>query len=108
MEQFLYPILTAFFAALSTWFFSRKSIAIDNQIKSASFYQNLLDDADKRINKCLEIIENLNQKVAERDKIIEIQDLEHKELQKIHKELMLSNESLISEIRKYKQLNGKS
>ena len=67
-----------------------------------------MDDADKRINKCLEIIENLNQKVAERDKIIEIQDLEHKELQKIHKELMLSNESLISEIRKYKQLNGKS
>ena len=108
MEQFLYPTLTAFFAALITWFFSRKSTEIDNGQKSALFYQNLLDDATKRINQCLEIIDNLNAKVAERDRIIESQAIENKELQRHLKEQLESNESLINEMRKYKQLNGKA
>lgn len=108
MEQFIYPTLTAFFATLITWFFSRKSTEIDNGTKSALFYQNLLDDATKRINQCLEIIDNLNVKVAERDRIIESQDVEKRQLQKHIKELMDSNESLINEIKKFKQLNGKA
>lgn len=108
MEQFLYPTLTAFFAALITWFFSRKSTEIDNEGKSALFYQNLLDDATKRINQCLEIIENLNIKVTERDKVIERQEVEKQQLQHHIKELMDSNESLINEMRKFKQLNGKT
>jgi hypothetical protein len=108
MEQFIYPTLTAFFAALITWFFSRKSTEIDNDSKSALFYQNLLDDATKRINQCLEIIDNLNIKVAERDKIIESQDIEKKQLRQHIQELMVSNETLINEIKKFKQLNGKA
>jgi uncharacterized coiled-coil protein SlyX len=91
-----------------TWFFSRKGIEIENEAKSALFYQNLLDDATKRINQCLEIIENLNTKVTERDKIIERQEIEKQQLQHHIKELMDSNESLINEMRKFKQLNGKS
>ena len=75
MNEFLYPTLTAFFDALITWFFSRKSTEIDNEAKSALFYQNLLDDATKRINQCLEIIDSVNAKVAERDKTIEAQEL---------------------------------
>lgn len=108
MYPFLYPILTAFFAALITWFFSRKNTEIDLEAKSALFYQNLLDDATKRINQCLEIIDNLNIKVAERDRIIESQDIEKRQLQHHIKELMDSNESLINEIKKFKQLNGKA
>lgn len=108
MEQFIYPTLTAFFAALITWFFSRKSTEIDNEVKSALFYQNLLDDATKRIDQCLEIIDNLNIKVVERDKIIESQDVEKKQLRQHIQELMLSNETLINEIKKFKQLNGKA
>jgi hypothetical protein len=108
MEQFIYPTLTAFFAALITWFFSRKSTEIDNEVKSALFYQNLLDDATKRIDQCLEIIDNLNIKVVERDKIIESQDIEKKQLRQHIQELMLSNETLINEIKKFKQLNGKA
>ncbi|MBF2708775.1 hypothetical protein [Flavobacterium soyangense] len=87
MEQFLYPTLTAFFAALITWFFSRKSTEIDNEIKSADFYRNLLDDATRRLNEAIDTITAQDVKI---------------------KSLMAEIESLTVEIRKYKQLNGKS
>ncbi len=90
MEQFIYPTLTAFFAALITWLFARpkekveiKSIDIDNEVKSASFYQNLLDDSKKRLDECLDVIEAQNKRIAERDKIILVQDEEKRELQNV-------------------------
>lgn len=87
MEQFLYPTLTAFFAALITWFFSRKSTEIDNEIKSADLYRKLLDDATKRLNVAIDTITAQDVKI---------------------KSLMAEIESLTTEIRKYKQLNGKT
>ena len=115
LETVLYPSIAAFLTALGMkileWRKGKadsKSTEIDNEAKSATFYQNLLDDATKRINQCLEIIDNLNIKVTERDKIIESQDVEKRQLQHHIKELMDSNESLINEIKKFKQLNGKS
>lgn len=86
MEQFLYPTLTAFFAALITWFFSRKSTEIDNEIKSADFYRNLLDDATRRLNTAIDTIT--------------VQDVKIKSL-------LIEIETLTTELRKYKQLNGK-
>lgn len=87
MEQFLYPTLTAFFAALITWFFGRKNSAIDVEIKSAEFYRNLLDDATRRLNEAIETIEEQDNKI---------------------KSLVADIEGLTTEIRKYKQLNGKA
>lgn len=87
MEQFLYPTLTAFFAALITWFFSRKSTAIDNEIKSADFYRGLLDDAMKRLNQAIDTINERDEKI---------------------KVLMEEIELLTDELRKFKQLNGKN
>jgi hypothetical protein len=87
MEQFLYPTLTAFFATLITWFFSRKSSNLDNEIKSANLYRTLLDDATKRLNQAIDMIN-------ERDEKIKI--------------LMLEIERLTDELRKFKQLNGKT
>ena len=87
MEQFLYPTLTAFFAALITWFFSRKSTEIENEIKSADFYRNLLDDA-------IVAIEKRDLRIKERDEKIE--------------QLIDEIELLTGELRKYKQLNGKA
>lgn len=114
MEQFVYPTLTAFFAALITFLFAKrkntadaKSAEIDAEIKSADFYRSLLDDATKRLNQCLEIIDHQNIKIIERDKIIESQDIENRKLQKHISQLMDSNETLITEIKKFKQLNGK-
>lgn len=114
-EILLYPaiasFLTGFGMKILEWRKSKadsKSTEIDNEAKSATFYQNLLDDATKRINQCLEIIDNLNVKVTERDKIIESQDIEKRQLEHHIKDLMDSNESLINEIKKFKQLNGKA
>lgn len=87
MEQFVYPTLTAFFAALITWFFSRKSTEIDNEIKSADFYRGLLDDATRRLNEAIDTITAQDIKI---------------------KSLMVEIETLTIEIRKYKQLNGKA
>lgn len=87
MAQFLYPTLTAFFAALITWFFSRKSTEIDNEIKSADFYRGLLDDATRRLNQAIDTITAQDIKI---------------------KSLMIEIETLTIEIRKYKQLNGKA
>lgn len=100
MEQFVYPTLTAFFAAFITWFFSKrktnadaKSAEIDTEIKSADFYKSLLDDAGTRINQCLEIIKMQDGKILERDKKIDL--------------LLIEIEHLTDELRKFKQLNGK-
>ncbi len=87
MEQFLYPTLSAFFAALITWFFNRKTTEIDNEIKSADFYRNLLDDATRRLNEAIDTITAQDVKI---------------------KSLMAEIEALTIEIRKYKQLNGKT
>jgi hypothetical protein len=93
MEQFLYPTLTAFFAALITWFFSiRKTLAedraaeLDNAVNAVRYYRELLDDITMRLTAATETI-----------KPMEIQ----------HRELMLINQQLVDELQKFKQLNGK-
>lgn len=86
MEQFLYPTLTAFFAALITWFFSRKSAAIDDEIKLSNFYRSLLDDSLKRLDQAIDTINERDEKI---------------------KVLMEEIEMLTDELRKFKQLNGK-
>lgn len=114
LAPFLLPVVASLITAGGMkWIERRKSQAedkgaeIENDSKSALFYQNLLDDATKRINQCLEIIDNLNGKVRERDKIIETQDAENRNLQKQLANLIGEVETLTGEIRKYKQLNGK-
>lgn len=87
MEQFFYPMVTAFVTALITWLFSRKSRLLDNEIKAATLYKNLLDDATKRLN---EAVETINAQ----DSLI--------------KELMREVELLTEELKKFKQLNGKT
>lgn len=94
MQDFILPILTTLATALITWFFARrknnadaKSAEIDNEIKSANLYRTLLDDATKRLNQAIDMIN-------ERDEKIKI--------------LMLEIERLTDELRKFKQLNGKT
>jgi hypothetical protein len=87
-------LLTGLFTAAITWFFARrktnaeaKSAEIDAEIKSADFYRGLLDDATRRLNEAIDTIK--------------VQDVKIKTL-------MLEIETLTIEIRKYKQLNGKT
>lgn len=93
MDQFLYPTLSAFFAAVTTWLFSmRKTLAtdraaeLDNAVNAVKYYRELLDDISARLTAATETIKNM-----------EIQ----------HRELMKVNQQLVDELQKFKQLNGK-
>lgn len=94
MQDFILPILTTLATALITWFFARrknnadaKSAEIDNEVKSADFYRGLLDDATRRLNEAIDTINNQDLKI---------------------KSLMTEIELLTDELKKFKQLNGKS
>ena len=94
MQDFILPILTTLATALITWFFARrknnadaKSAEIDNEVKSADFYRGLFDDATRRLNEAIDTINNQDLKI---------------------KSLMAEIELLTDELKKFKQLNGKS
>lgn len=74
---------------------------IDNEIKSADFYRGLLDDATNRLDRAILAIEERDLRIAERDKKIVERD---KKIDTLLEEV----EILTTEIRKYKQLNGKT
>ncbi len=107
LNTVLYPSLFAFAGIAATKFWdwvkpkfqtkldnsSVKSAEIDNEIKSATYYQGLLDDMSRRLEDSIQAIEKRDIKIKERDDKIDI----------------LINEvaKLTDELRKYKQLNGK-
>lgn len=93
-------IITGLFTAIIAWFFARnknladtKSAEIDNEVKSAAFYRSLLDDAKVRLDQAIQAIEDRDAKIKERDKRIDL--------------LLDDMEILTTELKKYKQLNGK-
>lgn len=93
VQEFVTPVLLSFFSALIAWFFARrknqqqlKSMELDNEIKSAAYYKNLLDDMSSRLDKAIE----------------ELMSLEER-----HRKLMQINRKLVLELQKFKQLNGK-
>ena len=122
MEQLLLIIIPAFITGLGTWLYNKtpkgmievKASVIETEIKSASFYQNLLDDASRRLDAAIMAIEQRDLKIAERDSKIDqlIDAIEHRDVKikerdaKID-ELILQVGILTDELRKYKQLNGK-
>jgi hypothetical protein len=101
VSQILLSVVPAIVTGLIGWFIGRpkdkvevKSIDIDNEVKSAAFYQNLLDDASKRLNEAIKAIEERDVRIRLRDEKIE--------------QLIDEIEKLTDELRKYKQLNGKT
>lgn len=93
MEQFIYPTLTAFFASMITWVFSKRKILaedraaeLDNAVNAVRYYRELLDDITGRLTAATETI---------------------KTMERQHRELMLVNQQLVDELQKFKQLNGK-
>ena len=80
--------------ALVTWYLAkRKNLAearqseIESEVKAAEFYRSLLDDAMNRLDRAIETINKQEEKI---------------------KELLTEVEHLTDELRKYKQLNGKT
>ncbi|NDP26451.1 MAG: hypothetical protein GZ087_03350 [Flavobacterium sp.] len=119
MQEFLnavlYPSLFAFLGIAGTKFWDWvkpksqiqndnadvKSKELDNEIKSSEFYRNLLDDATLRLDKAIIAIEDRDKRIEERDERIRQRD---KKIDLLIDEI----ETLTGEIRKYKQLNGKT
>jgi len=108
MQDFILPILSTLATALITWFFARrknnaeaKSAEIENEIKSASFYRDLLDDAMRRLKEAIETIESQDLKIKSLMAVIEAQDVKIKSF-------MAEIEHLTDELKKFKQLNGKT
>ena len=100
LESILFPVIASFLTALGMKILewnkdkaNTKSTEIDNEIKSATFYQNLLDDMSKRLEESIVAIEKRDIRIKERDDRIE--------------HLIEEMEILTGELRKYKQLNGK-
>jgi uncharacterized membrane protein YheB (UPF0754 family) len=95
------PLLGAILGVFTTWLYGKtqkgkveiKSSDIDNEIKSATFYRDLLDDATKRIKEFIVAVEERDAQIKQQNEKIE--------------QLILHIESLTFELRKYKQLNGK-
>lgn len=90
LEHTVAPIVASFFTALITWGFAKgkikqqiRALEIENDEKSAKYYQGLVDDLSKRLEKA----------------IIEIARLDKERV-----EFMKVNQDLIEELRKYKQL----
>lgn len=107
--------LTTFFAALTAWFFARKkqrtelkSSQQDLEIKLTEKYETLLDNFDKRLKTALEDLDRATNAVRERDKQIDELTKELRIRDKKIDEFMGVVEQLTKELKKYKQLNGKT
>lgn len=60
---------------------------IDAEEKAGAFYRNLLDDAARRLNDAIDVIQKKDQQITQ---------------------LMATVEDLTEQLKKYKQLNGKT
>lgn len=111
----LYPALFAFLgvAATNVWQWIKpkfqtkidnadaKAKELGNEVTSAAFYRSLLDDAKARLDQAITAIEERDKRIEERDERIKERD------KKI--DLLIDQvEHLTDELRKYKQLNGKT
>ena len=122
MPEIVSSIAMMVIPAIVTWYLTkRKNLAearqseIESEVKAAEFYRSLLDDATVRLDKAIETINQQESKIKSLIEIIESRDKKIKELietvnsQDIKIESLLKEvELLTDELRKYKQLNGKT
>lgn len=118
----LYPALFAFLGVAGTNFWQwvkpkfqtkidnadAKAKELENEVTSAAFYRSLLDDAKVRLDQAINAIEERDKRIEERDKRIEERDERIKERDKKIDLLIYQVEHLTDEMKKYKQLNGKT
>ena len=115
IEQILAPTGIAFFTALITWVFARQmnnqkleSMKIENQMKSAKYYQGILDDFAVRLDSAIDQLmssEARNKKLSE---LLMLSEERNHSLEHQVQELIVTNKQLVEELQKFKQLNGKT
>lgn len=126
MEQLLQIIIPSLFTGIlgviGSWLYNKtpkgmievKASVVETEIKSAGFYQNLLDDATRRLNDSIVEIEKRDLKIKDRDDKIDqlIDAIEHRDIEIKKRDTKIDQlieqvEIMTDELRKYKQLNGK-
>ena len=108
-------VVSTFATALVTWFFARKrqrtelkSGQIDLEAKLTQKYETLLDSFDRRLRTALEDLDRATGMIKQRDREIdELTDKLRDSYKKID-EFMNQVHELTTELKKYKQLNGKT
>lgn len=121
MNEVLLTAIVGVLTSLGTWFAARrKNLAdtqtseLDNVEKAVKFYREQLEDIAKRWREATDEANKLN--ALYKTAISDISRLElqvakmeriNSEMQKTNSELVEQNKALISELQKYKQLNGK-
>ena len=115
-------IVTGVLGVIGSWLYNKtpkgmievKASVVETEINSAKFYQNLLDDATRRLNDSILAIEQRDLKIKERDDKIDqlIETVEHRDVKIKERDgkidqLIEQVGILTDELRKYKQLNGK-
>lgn len=80
-------LISSFVVGFVGWFFGRRRTQIDNAEKLLQYYQNLANDLGKRLELAIEKFNKAEQTIRELEEKVE---------------------DLTSELRKYKQLNGKT
>ena len=116
-------IVTGVLGVIGSWLYNKtpkgmievKASVVETEINSAKFYQNLLDDATRRLNDSILAIEQRDLKIKERDDKIDqlIETVEHRDVKIKERDgkidqLIEQVGILTDELRKYKQLNGKA
>lgn len=101
-------LLTTMITGFGGWFFGRKKanadadgVQIENYDKGLLYYQKLVDDLGTRLEKAIIALQKTE--VEKQEVIKEFTEA----TQKIH-ELERTVENLTEELKKYKQLNGKT
>lgn len=115
-------IVTGILGVIGSWLYNKtpkgmievEASVVEKEIKSAGFYQNLLDDATRRLNDSILAIEQRDLKIKDRDAKIDqlIDAIEHRDVKIKERDakidqLIIQVGVLTDELRKYKQLNGK-
>lgn len=115
-------VLVGVITSIVTWFAARRknladvqSSELENVEKAVKFYREQLEDIAIRWKSATEEANNLNtlykQAIAEigklEDQVIKMERI-NSEMQKTNSELVERNNALITELQKYKQLNGKT
>ncbi|EGV44255.2 hypothetical protein BZARG_780 [Bizionia argentinensis JUB59] len=107
LEQILTYIIAPILTAVIAWYGSKamterhlKSKDLEIEIKSAEYYQGLLDDMSARLTQAVKELMGLEERYRELLKI-------NADLIDNMKKYQQSNDDLIEELRKFKQLNGK-
>ena len=97
----LIPAITSILTAVFTWYAARrKNVAeaqsdeLDNVEKAVSIYREMIDDMAKRHIEVLGEMKMLRQEIEELEKKV--------------RGLIDENKELLEELKKYKQLNGKT